>query len=91
MAEKFLLQFAPRLVTTYGLSIPCHGGKCFLNQIISTGRGGVGNVLFPLRDLAGDRFCDLLSAADAKQAKDQHWLVLKRKAARATQPVCPPT
>ncbi|KAH9044902.1 hypothetical protein EDB83DRAFT_1559189 [Lactarius deliciosus] len=54
-------------------------------KIISTGRGGSGNVHSPSRDVIGAHSSELLSTTEAEQAKYERLLIRKHEAARAAK------
>ncbi|KAH8987310.1 hypothetical protein EDB92DRAFT_1948661 [Lactarius akahatsu] len=54
-------------------------------KIISTGRGGSGNVHSPSRDVIGAHSSELLSTTEAEQAKYERLLIRKHEGARAAR------
>ncbi|KAH9056846.1 hypothetical protein EDB87DRAFT_1634678, partial [Lactarius vividus] len=55
------------------------------DKIISTGRGGLGNVRPPSQNVIGARSSESLSTTEAEQAKYERLLIRKHEAARAAQ------
>ena len=84
-AENLVHNFVPtRRVTPTCPSSPF--SKCSLNQVISIGRGGAGNILSPSRDVVRRPPSELSSVSETQQIEYERRIIRNREAARAKQP-----
>jgi hypothetical protein len=77
-----------RRVASSSLSSPFV--KCSLNQIMSMGRGGAGNIRSPSQDVVSARPGELSSISETEQIEYEKSLIRNREVAREGQMVCPP-
>jgi hypothetical protein len=80
-AENLVHHFLSiRRVTPTGPSLPL--SKCSLNQIISIGRGGAGNIRSPSRDVVHPRPSEQSSISETEKIEYERSIIRNREAAR---------